>query len=584
MIRQPIVSVLGHVDHGKTSILDRIRGSAVAQKEAGGITQHIGATEIPMKVLDNLCGKALREKGIKLTIPGLLFIDTPGHEAFTTLRKRGGALADLAVLVVDINEGLMPQTKESISILKHTKTPFIIAANKIDLTKYWLPQENAEFLKTMALQRDVVQEELDNKIYTLVGAMATEGFNSDRFDRVTEFNKQIAIVPVSAKTGEGMSDLLMLIAGLAQRFLGDKLVVSEDAKGTVLEMKKEKGMGTTIDLILYDGKLAVGDEVLLYTFAGVITTKIKSLLKPEELVELKSTRRFVPVKEAYAASGIKITAPGIDEVIAGSPLRKLTKGADIDKLKAEVASEIESVKIETTDNGVILKSDTLGALEALISMFTNAGIKIRRADIGSLTKADIADASIVKKEDMFLGVVFAFNTEVPQDVELKAGDLKVKLFKGNIVYRLLEEYQEWKTKEYDEQKKQKLSELTRPGVIRLLPGYVFRQSNPAVVGVEVVDGIVRPRVTLLNASGEPIGNLKEIQVENEPAQEIKKGQRGAVSITGATVGRQIKEGDELYVDIPISQIETLKNLKNLLTESEINALSLIQQIKSKVKQ
>jgi len=584
MIRQPIVSVLGHVDHGKTSILDRIRGSAVAQKEAGGITQHIGATEIPMKVLDTLCGKALREKGIKLTIPGLLFIDTPGHEAFTTLRKRGGALADLAVLVVDINEGLMPQTKESISILKHTKTPFIIAANKIDLTKYWLPQENAEFLKTMALQRDVVQEELDNKIYTLVGTMASEGFNSDRFDRVTEFNKQIAIVPVSAKTGEGISDLLMLIAGLAQRFLGDKLVVSEDAKGTVLEMKKEKGMGTTLDVILYDGRLSVGDDILLYTFAGVITTKIKSILKPEELVELKSTRRFVPVKEAYAASGVKITATGIDEVIAGSPLRKLTKGADLAKLKEEVSSEIESVKIETTDNGVILKSDTLGALEALISMFLSAGIKIRRADIGSLTKADIADAGIVKKEDMFLGVVFAFNTEVTQDVELKAGDLKVRLFKGNIVYRLLEEYQEWKTKEYDEQKKQKLAELTRPGIIRLLPGFVFRQSNPAVVGVEVVDGIVRPRATLMNASGEAVGSVKEIQVENEPVQEIKKGQRGAVSITGATVGRQIKEGDELYVDIPISQIETLKNLKNLLTESEINALSLIQQIKSKVRQ
>ncbi len=581
MIRQPIVSVLGHVDHGKTSILDRIRGSAVAQKEAGGITQHIGATEIPFKVLEKICGQALDRKGIKLTIPGLLFIDTPGHEAFTSLRKRGGALADLAVLVIDIKEGIMPQTTESISILKHTKTPFIIAANKIDRISSWTPNENAEFAETYDSQIERAQANLDERIYTLIGNLASEGFNSERFDRISDFAKQISIVPVSAKTGEGIQDLLILIAGLAQKFLENKLEVSESAKATVLEMKKEKGIGTTLDVILYDGGLSVGDDILLYTLEGVITTKIKSLLKPEELVELKSTKRFRPVKEAYAASGVKIVAPETDNVIPGSPLRKAIAGVPIEKLKEDISSEVESAKIETHDLGVILKADTLGALEALISMFQHAEIKIRRADIGILSRADIADAEIVRKQDLFLGVAFAFNTQVNPDAELKARDLNIKVFKGDIVYRLVEEYAQWKKKEYDEQKRIKLSEMPKPGILKLLPGYVFRQRNPAVAGIEVIEGVISQKAFLMDGSGERIGSIKDVQVENESVQEVKKGQRAAVSILGPIIGKQIKEGDELYIDIPSEQIETLKNLKHLLTESEIIALDTIQKVRNK---
>jgi len=137
MLRQPIITVLGHVDHGKTTLLDKIRKTAIAAKEAGGITQAIGTTEIPTNVIKTLCGKLLERFKIKLIISGLLFIDTPGHEAFTTLRKRGGSIADLAILVIDINEGIMPQTIESLEILKVSRIPFIIALNKIDRIKGW---------------------------------------------------------------------------------------------------------------------------------------------------------------------------------------------------------------------------------------------------------------------------------------------------------------------------------------------------------------------------------------------------------------------------------------------------------------
>ena len=564
------------MNHGKTTILDRIRGTAVAQKEAGGITQHIGATEISADVLEDICGESLKKRKFSITVPGMLFIDTPGHEAFTTLRKRGGALADLAILVVDINEGIKPQTLESITILKYSKTPFIVAANKIDLIKGWRTS-NISFTDSFNRQHQTIQQDLEEKIYALVAQLAEEGFSSERFDRITDFTKQISIVPICARSGEGLSDLLMVLTGLAQRFLREELEIHKQAKGTVLEVKKEKGMGTTLDLILYDGQLKVGEEIALYSNKGVVATKIKSLLKPDQLVELKTTKRFHPVDKVTAASGVKLLAPGIDDIIPGSPLRSVE--TSFEEVKTEISQEIEDAKIDTTDIGVILKADTLGTLEAMTAILKNAGIKIRRADIGEISKKDISDAEIVRKSDELSGVLFAFNVPVPPEAQQMIDDLKIKLFSGNVIYKLLKDYNSWKQQQFERQKQAKMEALVKPGIIKLLPGYVFRQSKPAVVGIEVLDGIIKSKYALMNEKGEKIGIIKEIQAENKAIGEAKKPQRVAVSIIGPTVGRQISEGDTLYVDVPEADIENLKNLRNLLSESEVNALLQIEKIK-----
>ena len=322
-IRSPIVSVLGHVDHGKTTLLDYIRGSTIADREAGGITQHIGATEIPNDTIEEICGNFISRLTIKDLIPGLFFIDTPGHAAFTSLRKRGGALADLAVLILDINEGFKPQTYEALNILKMYKTPFIVVANKIDMIFGWEPHEGVSFKESFNQQAPSVQQEVDLKVYEIVGTLHKEGFQSERFDRVSNFASQITIIPISARTGEGIIEVLAMLLGLAQEYLTSQLEINEDApaKGTVLEIKEETGLGLTIDSIIYDGVLRTNDEIALMTSSNeVLTTKIRSILRPLPLEEMRdSKKKFQKFDEVVAAAGIKIADPTTVTVTLNNP-------------------------------------------------------------------------------------------------------------------------------------------------------------------------------------------------------------------------------------------------------------------------
>src|SRR6266581_5189054 len=361
-IRQPIVSVLGHVDHGKTTLLDRIRGTGVAGREAGGITQHIGATEVPLAAILEACGDLV--KGKTFRIPGLLFIDTPGHVAFSTLRARGGALADLAVLVIDVNEGFRPQTIESLNILKRYKTPFIVAANKIDLVPGWRKHEGTPFLASYSDQPESAREELDKRMYELVGRLYEHGFSADRYDRIEDFTTNLAVVPVSAKFGEGVPDVLLMLIGLAQRFLEQQLGTgSGAAEGTILEVKEEKGLGVTLDAIVYQGSLAKGDTIVFGTAGKPGTTKVKALLKPKPLDEIRDPQeRFDSVASVSAAAGVKVVGSGLERAVAGAPIRSV-KG-NLAAVTEEIAKESQ-VHVETQDEGILVKADAIGSLEGL---------------------------------------------------------------------------------------------------------------------------------------------------------------------------------------------------------------------------
>jgi len=379
-IRQPIVALLGHVDHGKTLLLDSIRGTTVQMGEAGGITQHIGASFIPIDIIKKFCGPLLEKLNIKVTIPGLLFIDTPGHEAFITLRRRGGSVADLAILVVDINEGFQPQTEESLNFLKQFKTPFLVAATKIDLIPGWYPHKNECFMDSFKKQGEGIQEDLENKIYELIAQLSQRGFEAERFDRVLDFKKQITIIPTSGKTGEGIPELLMMLTGLAQRFLKERLEVSNESRGTVLEIKELRGLGTTIDAIIYDGTVKRGDHLIIGGKEPTVT-KIKALLRPSALKELRVEKKFDSVKEVHAAAGIKISAPNLENVIAGSPIICVSTSSKIDEAKHIVQKEVEEVEFSAEGEGVIAKADTLGSLEALIKLLKDNGIPIKKAEV-----------------------------------------------------------------------------------------------------------------------------------------------------------------------------------------------------------
>ncbi|MCD6414017.1 MAG: translation initiation factor IF-2 [Candidatus Diapherotrites archaeon] len=571
-IRQPIVVVLAHVDHGKTTLLDKIRGTAIAKKEPGQITQHVGATVIPREVIENLCGPQLAKMGVKLTIPGLLFIDTPGHEAFTNLRKRGGGIADLAVLLIDINEGIQPQTKESIEILKSHKTPFIIAANKIDMLFGWQSLENRCFMESYKSQTEQTRKLLDDKLYELMGQLHKLGFATDRFDQVTDFTKTIAIIPISGRTGEGLPELLMLISGLTQKFMGDRLESKEGpGRATILEVKELQGLGSTVDVIVYKGSIKQGDTIVLGGKNGPIVTKIRALLQPKPLQEIREGKKFEHVKEVHASAGVKINAPSLEDALPGSGLFVAEKPGDIDKLKEEIAEELEQTQFSTDATGVILKADALGSLEAIISILKKDGVPIRKAGVGSVTKKDIIEASSVKEENKLLGVVLAFNTGITEEAKKEAEDLNVEIISTNVIYKLLDDYTDWKKEEKEKEKRELLESATYPAKIQILPGYVFRKSKPAIVGIEIIDGILKSPCPLMDAEGKRRGKVKEIQDKKEVIPKAEKGMQVAVAIEGVTIGRQVNEGDILYSHIPLERVYKL--------EEEVEEKQLIEEIK-----
>lgn len=574
-IRQPIVSVLGHVDHGKTKLLDYIRGTTVVQREAGLITQHIGATEVPIDHIYKVCSSLIKKK--TFTVPGLLFIDTPGHHSFTTLRARGGSLADLAILVVDVNEGLKPQTIESMNILKRFKTPFVIALNKIDLVHGWRANPEQPFVLSYPDQMEQVREELDNRIYNLIGKFYKEGISVERYDRIEDFTKSIALVPVSAKTGEGIPDLLLVLIGLAQRFLESMLETEEGgpAKGTILELKEEKGLGPTLDVIVYSGRLKRGDQVALGTKGEPVITKVKAILKPRPLDEIRDPReRFDQLKEVSAAAGVKLSCQSVEGVVAGAPLMviKGNKESVLEEMREET-----KVDVETQDDGVIIKADAIGSLEALAYEAKNADIPIRKFELGDISRRDITEASAHK--DVLNRTVLGFNVNVLADAKEALLDSEVKVFLNDVVYRLIDDYDEWRAKERNRIESDKRSKFAFPGKIKVLPGCVFRASKPAIVGVRVLAGRIKPGQMLLNRDGREIGKIRSIRSGEEVIREAIMGEEIAIAIEGATVGRQVDVEDILYIDLLESKVKELQVFD--LNEDERMVLDELIDIKRK---
>ncbi len=572
-IRTPIVCVLGHVDHGKTSLLDRIRGSSVVSSEAGAITQHIGATLVPIEAIR---GMSTGMQKLAVQVPGLLFIDTPGHHAFTTLRARGGALADMAIVVVDINEGFQPQTIEALSILRNCRTPFVVALTKVDRVHGWRPTPNAPFLASFAKQNERVTEFMETRHYEIVGKLSDLGFNSERFDRVSDFAREIAIVPVSAHTGEGISDLLLVMIGLAQRYMGDALAVEVQGPGhgTVLEVKEERGLGMTLDVILFDGTLTVGDQVMLAITDGVVQTKVKSLLKPRPMKEILTEDRFERVKSVVAASGVKVAAPGLDGVIAGSPLR-VVRG-DRDAIEREILDEVSRIDVTLSDEGLVIKADTIGALEALSKELEAREIGVMRAAVGPVSRHDLVDAQTIKAP--LSRAVLAFNAPLLPDAQAivrEGGPDLPRVFQAKVIYQLIDEFVEWRDAERQRMEQQRFERIILPAKLRVLPGCVFRQSNPAVVGVRVLGGTLRTDVKLVRTDGRKVGHLKTIQSSGEYVHEVEAGAEVAIAIEGATVGRQVDVDDDLYVDLPERHVKVLE--KEMLGHISTTAKEVLEE-------
>ena len=562
-IRQPIVTVLGHVDHGKTTLLDYLRKTVVAKKEAGKITQDIGATDIPISVIFDIASEYLKPIRNQIKIPGLLFIDTPGHLAFSAMREKGGAIADLAILIIDITDGIKPQTEESLNILKRFKTPFVIALTKIDRLWGWR-NESKDFSVNFKEQQERTKQDFYERFYQIQGELSGRGFTAELFFEVKDFTKEISIVPCSGTTGEGIQNLFAVLIGLSQKFLMDKLQLSDRGKGVILELKKDEKLGCNADVILYDGTLKVGDE-LLVELKDPISIKVRALLEPASLQDIRVEKKFVAVKEIKAAAGVKIIGKNVDAAFAGANFIVYKSEEEKMRLLEELKKEQVSNEIDKPIDGIILRTSTIGGLEALINLFYNA--HIRRAKVGAPVKEDLImleDAAPKNK------VLICFN--VDNLFEDLAIDKKIKVIQGNVIYKLFEEYEEWVNKLEEEEEADKKRKMKKIVKIKLLPGFVFRKNNPAIIGVEVLAGNLVSGAKLVNTEGKVIGTANQIQKEGKHLKAIEKEEQAAVSFNGVTIGRQIKEGEILYSFI------SKEDYRELIKYEETD-LKLLEEIK-----
>ncbi|MBM1154353.1 translation initiation factor IF-2 [archaeon] len=554
-LRQPLVCVLGHIDHGKTTLLDQIRGTTVAVREPGRITQHIGASFVPSDVIVQLCRRVLGPSfSTAFKLPGLLFIDTPGHAIFYNLRKRGGSVADIAILVIDIMQGIQEQTIEAIEILRERRTPFLVAATKIDLIPGWRPHPDLPISKSLEKQSADARTQFLQRIYAIVEGLNRFGFNADLYYSITDFTRTVAVVPVSGKTGEGVAELLAVTMGLAQRYLTDQLRVSEGpGKAVVLEVSEEEGLGETARIVLYDGVLRKNDRIVTLSKEGPVTTTIKAILMPTGMGDIRDRRtRFSFVNSISAAAGAKIVFSDRINVLPGAELFVAPDPQTEEQIRKQLLGQLREMIFETDRIGVVVKADTLGSLEAMIAYARRVEIPVRKADVGPVSKRDVVEAHAVSRKEPELGAILAFQTRVLEEAQEEAVRLIVRIFSGDVLYRIFEDYLEWR----EQVRSKKVSEIdlmVRPGKVRVIPGCVFRRSKPPIFGVEVLAGKIKPGYSFIRPDGVELkAPIKSIQKHGKSIPEAVKGDQVAISLDSdrIMIGRHIKEGDTLLVSVP----------------------------------
>lgn len=587
-LRSPICCILGHVDTGKTKLLDKIRGTNVQDGEAGGITQQIGATYIPKQaIIDRTL--ELNEGAMDLKLPGLLVIDTPGHESFTNLRSRGSGLCDIAILVVDIMHGLEQQTLESLNLLRMRKTPFIIALNKVDRMFEWKSHPNAPIQKALDNQPDYVISEYEQRFDKTILAFQEQGLNVAPYWKNPDVRKYVNIVPTSAISGEGLPDILQLLCKLTQEKLRDRLMYVEDTQCTVLEVKMIEGLGTTIDVILVNGTLREGDTIVVCGLQGPIVTQVRALLTPHPMRELRVKGSYIHHKEIKAAQGVKITANGLETAIAGTQLFAVGPDDDLEELKDEAMADMSHIlgSVDKSGEGVCVQASTLGSLEALLEFLKSPAVQIPVSgiNIGPIHKKDVMRASVMlERKRKEFAVILAFDVKVEKDAVAMAEELGVKIFTADIIYHLFDQFVSYMAKVKEEKRKAAEFDAVFPCILKILPNCVFNKKDPIILGCEVLEGIAKVGTPLcvpnrpdpMDGGFLTIGRISSIENNHKSVPVARKGDSVAVKINSTNptestrmVGRHFFEDDELVSLISRRSIDLLKeNYRNDLNKEE----------------
>lgn len=600
-LRSPICCVLGHVDTGKTSLLDKIRKTNVQGGEAGGITQQIGATYFPLKTLKLQTRAAAQiHQKFRIKVPGLLIIDTPGHEAFRNLRSRGSNLCDIAVLVVDLMHGLEPQTIESIKLLKEKNTPFIVALNKVDRIFGWKAVPGAPFQESLKKQAKNCQQEFETRVLETVTGFAEQGLNACLYYENKDFVNWVSLIPTSAVTGEGIPDLLMVLIQLTQSKYQAKIKTKEIFQATVLEVKMIEGLGATIDVILVNGTLHEGERIVVCGMDGAIATNIRALLTPQPLRELRVKSPYLHHKELQAAQGLKIAAQGLERAVAGSSLYVVGPDDDENELKERAQGDLTDLMSKVKKRGVSVQASTLGSLEALLVYLDQCKIPVGAINIGPVHRNDLIRASVnlTKGKRKEFGTILAFDVPVDREIRLEAAKMGVKIFTADIIYHLFDQFTKYVDEIKAAEKKEAEARVVFPCQLSIVPGRVFREKNPIVLGVKIEEGLLRvgtPLAVQKKVSVEDpetgttrtrkemrfIGRVVGIQDNHKDVPQAGVDAQVAVSIEGTnfTFGRQFDENDTLYSQISRESIDALRDhFREVLTQNK-GMVELIKKLK-----
>ncbi len=569
-MRSPICAFLGHVDAGKTSIMDSIRDTVSAYKESGGLTQNIGVTEVPTERINEIAEDILKKFNINIKVPSILFIDSPGHEAFITLRERGASIADIAILTIDITEGIQNQTIESIEILKSYKTPFLIALTKIDTLQGFYKIEKTSFLDFISKQNDKYKENLDEKIYKLISDLSLYNFQAERYDRVKDFTKEIAIIPLSSINGIGIKDLIVMIIGLSQRYI--ELNTQDKNSVAIMEEKNVKGLGKVYDAIVYSGRISAGDKVIEITKEGPKENKIKGIMR---LIPLEESRenfgKYESVKEIDATSPVRLILQE-PNVIIGTSITTFNSEDEKDKLINEITLKNSDYNNDES-KGIVVCADSLGSIDALKKIAQSLNIQIGKTKIGEPSKNDITNASVNGS------VILCFNVPISKQTESIASEYGVNIISTNSIYTLFEKYKEFDMEFKNRSIEKKLEGLHLPSKFVFINGNIFRRSDPCVFGVEILGGEIRQNYPIMNARGKRLGRIIDIQSDKLKLNKAVKGEKVAISIDDAVYGRNLIDNDVLYTDIELVDIIKFEDISVELPADYSETLNEIRKIK-----
>ncbi len=572
-LRSPVICIMGHVDTGKTKILDRIRRTHVQDDEAGGITQQIGATYFPIEAVMKETKKLEEGRKLEYNVPSLLIIDTPGHESFTNLRTRGSSLCDIAILVIDIMHGIEPQTRESIGLLKQRKTPFIVALNKIDRIYDWRAQpDNCPTRDSLAKQTNVQRMEFDRRVSEAKAALQAEGFNSELYWKNEDIRKYISIVPTSAITGEGIPDLLMLLLSLPQKLLVERLMFNSTLEATLLEVKVIDGLGTTIDVILTGGSIRGGDTIVVAGLEGPIVTTIRALLTPHPMKEMRVKGQYQRHSVIHAAQGVKISAEGLEKAVAGTQLLVVPDPNDEDELeyaKKEVMTDFSDTlkNAAKTSRGVYVQASTLGSLEALLEFLKTSDIPVSAVNIGPVHKRDVNIASTMLAKAPEYAVILAFDVKVENEARELAEDVGVTIYTADIIYNLFDMFETHMDNVRKRKRDEASDDAVFPSISEILPSNIYNKKNPIVMGVKVLEGQLKVGTPLVVQRGPTewfdIGRVVDIRKgEGQQVKIAKQAESVCIKVQGKTenimYGRHFTADDKLVCKMSRKAIDLLK--------------------------